>query len=386
MAEFIQFPAIGFSVKIVHGREGLYSLKDEWLEVTNSLRNKRFYHLYQWYKSYLESIGKEDNSIYFILLYKNKILQVIFPLRICKKRISSFKFDVLEIPYHPHINLSDFIMRDEVDVQEVIDILKKSLDKFGIRWDFIYLPHVLEDSSMVRYGKRFFFLFEYAGKCDYLQCNSYDEIQKKFSKNFRRNLTKARNKLFEKNNVNLISTRQDGELFGSFEEFIEVEASGWKGERGSKTAIKLDPKVTMFYKCLIKNYSEINGCEINLLKINNETIAGQFCLLVDGTKYVLKIGYNESYSNFSPGNILLENLIQRACKDRCTKYINLVTDSKWHSDWKTSSYGVFRIYIFNKTIKGLIAFILIKTKQFLRPIYRRYFCKFVYSPKDMHNH
>ncbi len=88
LAEFIQFPAIGFSVKIVHGREGLYSLKDEWLEVTNSLRNKRFYHLYQWYKSYLESIGKEDNSIYFILLYKNKILQVIFPLRICKKRIS----------------------------------------------------------------------------------------------------------------------------------------------------------------------------------------------------------------------------------------------------------------------------------------------------------
>lgn len=373
MAEFIQFPSRGFSVKVVQGREGLYSVKDEWLEVTNSLRNKRFYHLYQWYKSYLESIGKDDNPIYFIFLYKNKILQAIFPLRICKKRILIFKFDVLEIPDHPHINLSDFIMSDKVDIQEVIDILKKSLGRFGIQWAFIYLSHILEDSFIVRCGKMSFFLFECAGKCDYLQCNSYDEIQKNFSKNFRRNLTKARNKLFEKNDINFISTRQDGELFRSFEEFIEIEASGWKGERGSRTAIKLDPKVTRFYKCLIKNYSEINSCEINLLKINNKTIAGQFCLLVDDTIYVLKIGYNEDYSKFSPGNILLENLIQRACQDRSMKYINLVTDSKWHKDWKTSSYEVFRIYIFNKTIKGLTAFILIKTKQFLRPIFHRYF-------------
>ncbi len=64
---------------------------------------------------------------------------------------------MLEIPDHPHINLSDFIMSDKVDIQEVIDILKKSLGRFGIQWAFIYLSHILEDSFIVRCGKMSFF-------------------------------------------------------------------------------------------------------------------------------------------------------------------------------------------------------------------------------------
>ena len=307
------------------------------------------------------------------MIYQNKVPIAIFPLKKVKKRILGIGFDVLEIPDHPHVGLSDFIFGEKASIHRLIVKLTDYLrEEKSICWDFIYLPHVLEDSQIfheINFSSRFI-AHEIISKCNYITCNSYNQIHNNLSRNFRGNLRKARNKLLQFRNVEFDSVRKGKELLQAFKEFLYIEASGWKGEKGSRTAIKLNPEIARFYKNLLENYSKIDGCEINLLKVNKECIAGQFCLLVDDTVYVLKIGYNEKYSKFAPGNILLENLIKRLSNDANIKYINLITDYKWHDNWKPLFYKVFAVYIFNKSCFGMIGLSMVKLKQFLRPIYR----------------
>ena len=365
-----------YSVRYIKGEiEEFNKIRQEWDSLVNSVENKRYFHLYQWYKSYLDTIEDEHQNVYFFLLYEGNVPIGILPLKRVKKKEYGIKFDVLEVPDNPYIDLSDFIIKKDDEIKDFIILLKAYLkNNLNIPWDYICLPRLLEDSNTFRLlnlSKKQSATVKIIGKCDYIPCTKYESIKEKMSKNFRGNLRKARNKLLKENNFELLSTRDEKKLYEYFGEFLDAEASGWKGEGGTNTAIRSSQKIERYYRCLLKNYSEINSCEINLLRIDNKCVAGQFCLLVEDSVYILKIGFDEKYYKLAPGNMLLENLIQRYGEDKKIKYINLLTGSEWHQDWKPLSYNVFKVYIFNDTKKGLLGFNLTKVKKLLGPVYRR---------------
>jgi len=365
-----------FKIRVVRGREGLLSIKKDWLELTELVLNKKYFLYYQWYESYINTIENDYHAVFFFIIYKNKTPIAIFPLKKVERRILGIKFSVLEVPDHDHIDLSDFIWGNCDDAQKSVDLFIDNLRYCrDFHWDFVCLPHLLEDSQTLNYLQSCFYpliVSEFIGWCDYLPSIPYEKIHNSFSNNFKGNLRKARNKLLRMKNVEFISSRNKIDLQHYYKQFINMEASGWKGKDGTKTAIKLHPELTAFYSSLLEEFSKIDGCEINLLKISGECIAAQFCLFVDSTIYVLKIGHDEKYSKLAPGNMLLENLLQRSAADEDIEYINLISGSKWHADWKPLSHKVFRMYIFNKTVTGFWAYHMIKLRKLAKPIYQKY--------------
>ena len=172
--------------------------------------------------------------------------------------------------------------------------------------------------------------------------------------------------------VEFISARSRPEIDRALDEFLAVEASGWKGAAGERGAINLDGRILSFYQSLTNNFSRIGACEINLLRAEGRCIAGQFCLVTGDTSYILKIGYDEDYAQVAPGNMLLEHIIQRYLREGAIKYVNLVTDTPWHSCWKPSSYAVSRAWVFNTTSAGLTAYSMLQAKWPLNHTYRHW--------------
>ena len=383
--------AQNFHVKEFQGKEGLSKIREEWNAITNTLINKRFYHIYQWYESYIDTLESNDADVYFFLLYKGDKPLAIFPLKKIRKKILGIMFKALEIPNHPNIDLSDFIFGNTETKARLLDSLITYLNKTShTQWAFICMPHALEESTVFQFIKNFPYkslsVHEIIGKCDYIASHSNKEIYGNLSANFRASLRKAKNKLVKEVKVEFVLARQKKELLTCFEEFLDVESSGWKGEQGTKTAIKFYPERKKFYQHLIDTFAEFNGCEINLLRINDRCIAGQFCLIVDNTIYILKIGYDEKYSKMAPGNMLLENLIQRVAIEGSIKYINLTTGAKWHDNWTQLFYKVYKVIIFNKNLSGMAGLILIRGEQILRLLYHKYYgirqrTKFIYNEK-----
>jgi hypothetical protein len=206
---------------------------------------------------------------------------------------------------------------------------------------------------------------EKKGEVYYFKVGSYEKIHKSLSKHFKQNMRTARNRLARENKVEFLAVRAKEDLKNwAFQEFIDLEGGGWKGEQG--TAIKSNCKIKNSFENMVLNFSDDSKCEISLLKVNGEYIAGLLCFLTDDAVYLAKVGYDERYSYLSPVVILFDELIRRCSNDEHVREIHLYSDARWIAKWEPFSMDFFNIIIFNKSAIGLLHYLLIKSELLLR--------------------
>lgn len=176
--------------------------------------------------------------------------------------------------------------------------------------------------------------------------------------------------LSQESGVEFVTAFDTETLSPAFDEFVDVEASGWKGRIG--TAIQADRRLMGFYRSLIDGFTPTGGVRINLLRVGGRCIAGQFCLKVDRSLYNLKIGYREDFSRLSPGNMLLEHVLKREFAAGDVDAVNLITGASWQRHWRPQTRKRFTAYAFNHTLRGGMSFRMSRGKAHLRPTYQRY--------------
>ena len=142
------------------------------------------------------------------------------------------------------------------------------------------------------------------------------------------------------------------ELDIAFQQFLEVEASGWKGNCGIGTAIAQDTNLVSFYHELMQRFGARGQCMINQLIHGDKVVASQFGLLVGSTYNILKIGYREDYAWFAPGNLAMERTIRWCCARPDVHELSFVTCPSWCHLWKPRQEDVASFRIFNPTMKG----------------------------------
>jgi hypothetical protein len=377
-------PQDKFYVAPFRGKEGLESIRNQWKIVNDNMNGKRFFHLYEWYISYITALEKDDLSVYFFVVYWNDQPRAIFPLRRTIKDIYGLKLMIFELPQETQMPFCDFILPKNDDTRDILRAFIGFLNgSHQFAWDVIRLPKVLEDCSIL-YSLNCtpypLTISEFVGYCNYLACEPYEQIMKNVSKNFRSNLRKARNKLCKLESVEYSYTRDAALLQQYYKEFLDLEASGWKGIHGTRSAIKFRSRLPEFYSSLVENFSSIGGVEIQMLRVDGVAIASDFLLWTDNTCYKLKTAYDESYKKYAPGHMLRENLFKRCYETQEAKYINFISNADWHQQWKPLKHKVFTCSLFNKSPYGLSLFILKRCMKIVPPLYRsrlRRFFRFI---------
>ncbi len=359
------------------GRDGLNAIAPQWAAVSAGLLATRFYQYYEWFQSYLETLEPCPDAVRFFVAYRADAPVAIIPLRIARLRIGAIVIRLLESPGDPHMPLFDILCREDVSCRAVLGELVRFLRTHArLKWDALRFRNIPEDSRLLgapvpggALAHR-----EVTGACDFFECrDDYDGISARFSKNFRANLRKARNRLIEHPDVAFQCVTDRDELPAALREFVAIEASGWKGTGGTATAIELRPELVAFYRALTVRFSAIGKCRINLLVLNGQTIGAEFCLLDDDTLYLLKIAHDESHAHLSPGNLLLEWVLQNVEAEPAIRFVSLVTDSAWHADWKPRSHRICKLTMCNRTLRGLALNGYLRTRQLLRRMRHRRF-------------
>ena len=186
------------------------------------------------------------------------------------------------------------------------------------------------------------------------------------SSGLRKHLRWCRRQLSQLGDVEFVTTREPALLDKLMDEFLDLEASGWKGATGEGTAIKLDPALLEFYRGLMKRFGSAGHCEINLLRANGRNLAGQFCLISAGTWYHLKIAYDESYDKISPGSVLLDEVLTRLCADPAVNIASFLTGAAWAERWHADELNVQRVIARNNTAAGHIFMLETKMRRLVR--------------------
>ncbi|MDW9772915.1 GNAT family N-acetyltransferase [Sinorhizobium meliloti] len=102
--------------------------------------------------------------------------------------------------------------------------------------------------------------------------------------------------------------RQPDEIRLRMEEFLVLEASGWKGRE--RSAMIMDRFRAAFAREAVNNLAEADSVRIHTLDLDGKAIATVIVLLMAGAAFAWKTAYDERYAKYSPGKLLVAELTE----------------------------------------------------------------------------
>ena len=341
------------NVERFQGKQGLLSLKDEWNTITASMPHKRYFHLHEFHLSYINSLEKDEDSVHFYVIRRDQHPIAIVPLALRTMKVFGIPIRIYRLfPDTSHLGgFTDCICSESS--ASMFKTLMDHLKTLKTRWDILYIRKCLADSyiiTLLNAAHGYKCIQEHSGWNGYVTKPELDNIGHKLTTKSQAKSNRNLRKLQKKGEIELTHAVKVDDLKKYLKRFIVIEDSGWKGDTG--TSIMLDSQYAQFYENLMENFGVIGACEINLLSLNGQSIAGQVTFLVDDTCYIAKIAYDESYSNMTPGMLMCEQLFRKLSEQENFRECNFISFPKWINRWNYNSIDTLRVLVFNQTLRG----------------------------------
>jgi CelD/BcsL family acetyltransferase involved in cellulose biosynthesis len=129
------------------------------------------------------------------------------------------------------------------------------------------------------------------------------EFDKMISQKRRRELDRQMRRLCETGAVSFMSAKTPTEIDAAFNMFTALEASGWKGRRG--TAIARKDSVHEFARLAVAQLAQSGLATIDVLRVGEKPIAALIRIEHAGTSIPWKVAFDEEFSAYSPGKQLM---------------------------------------------------------------------------------
>jgi CelD/BcsL family acetyltransferase involved in cellulose biosynthesis len=126
-------------------------------------------------------------------------------------------------------------------------------------------------------------------------------------------LRRQRHRLAEHGAVRFDVARTGEQVATALETFLQLEASGWKGKRG--TALMQDEGDAAFVRRAAAALAETGSCEIASLRAGDTPVAAAIVLRHQDRAFYFKLGIDERFARFSPGVQLTLDLTRHLCAD-----------------------------------------------------------------------
>ena len=151
----------------------------------------------------------------------------------------------------------------------------------------------------------------------------------------RKELQRQRRRLEDFGSVTFSAASERDQIVPALEDFLVLEASGWKGV--AETAAANDPAVRRFVETAVTALAAQGRVRIDRMVLGGRAIAAAITLRAGDTAWFWKIAHNEGVARFSPGvqlvNELTPNLAAQpglARVDSCATADHPMIDHMWH--------------------------------------------------------
>ena len=132
-------------------------------------------------------------------------------------------------------------------------------------------------------------------------------------------LRRQRNRLAEHGDVQFDIARRPAEIADAVETFLTLEASGWKGQRG--TALSQDDGDAIFIRRASAALGSDQRASVTL-RAGQTPVAAAIVLRHQDRAFYFKLGVDERFAKFSPGVQLTLDLTQHLCADPTIRLVD----------------------------------------------------------------
>ena len=130
-------------------------------------------------------------------------------------------------------------------------------------------------------------------------------LEQALSSSSRKKLRQHRRRLGEKGNLQYKIMTTPAEAERGLEDFLTLEAAGWKGRQG--TALASDPADAAYARAMIAALTARGEACIHALTLDGNPVSLQLVLRAGPAAFTWKTAYDEAQHDFSPGMLLLED-------------------------------------------------------------------------------
>lgn len=293
--------------------KAIFALGDEWERLSrNSVEENPFYSPV-FMRAVLENIEK-NSDIKALAVYRDANLVGFLPFIIdtwhwlgaaAVNRAWITPYSTLTIP-----------LIDCHCPREVVEALVMAMEEHsagGSFWLFdnfnlegpvaVLLEEILRDKNLASK------IFDEFDRPSLLQGTTFDQhMLAQMSKKRRSSLKRNRKRLREKGRVEMRVFTSGPELETAVEDFLKIEAAGWKGQRG--TALASSDSTAEFARQVFGDADGKSITRAEVLYLDEHPIAVSLSISVGKIAFTLKCTYDEAYRSYGPGLLLEQDIIE----------------------------------------------------------------------------
>lgn len=337
-----------FSLEVLCDRAGLERVAEEWRVLPQALANPLLSP--EWSTSSLPAMHGEARTL---TLRRNGVLAALAPLT----RTRRAGFARLEILGSRDLaEPSSLLYRDADALSALCDRLVSE----GLPIILNRMPAddaLLAEFSRATRGRGRLFLRPARAAPVVQFPRDFSTWEATLSARRRQDYRRARRKLEESGPVTFdLRIPSSTTVRAELEEAMRVEAAGWKSERGS--ALSRNEKLGGFFHELAARLASRGELRICFLRVGGVAIATQIGIEHAHRWWILKIGYDEQWSDYSPGIQLMWDVVRHAGEARLDGVEMLGSAEEWISIWAraTREYRTLVFYPWNlRGVGALVA-------------------------------
>lgn len=331
--------------QVVRGRDGLHELKSEWSVFPAARENPLLD--YAWYAACADVLYT-DEALHTVVVRDGSTLCAVAPLAAVPARGvyellgSSLLYEPAGVLYTdgPALHalaraLAD--LRGPVALQRVAhgQTLARALRRRG----------VLRGRALCRA----------APPAPYVPIDrDWETYDASLSSRRRQDLRRSHRRLERLGEVSITaSCPAPAELDEVLDVAFRIESSGWKGRAG--TGLVTNDPVRKFLTAYARRACEAGMLRVGLLRVGDRAIAMQIGVVHARRLWVIKIGYDDGWRQYSPGTQLTYRLIEQAFRSGYEAYEFLGSYEPWLDMWTPSFHSYQTVLYYPYTLRGLRA-------------------------------
>lgn len=354
--------AQGLDIRVHKGHGGFNELYQPWLALMRDVEKQSFYQRPEWFKAFLDAYSDVGNELWFFSIYRNEKLVGVFPGQFRTRR-KGLKIREIVLPVTDQLYMPDCVISGREDPAEILTYFLDNVAAVsGRQWDIFSVRGALEISSIAsaRSGSgRYRSTSRSEGGCSLIPVIPYDEAMAAMKTKARQNLNRRRRKFSELGDVSYSIATSAADVASTLQEYIELEAAGWKGGKGTlrgpnkvPLAIALNPRKRRFYELAIAELAAGDFVEIFCLRLNGELVAARVWVVLNACCYALKTSYDERYDKYSPGTLTFDYAYRFHADKGDVRFINPLFKQPALAAWRPQTLRYRSDLYFNQNLQG----------------------------------
>jgi CelD/BcsL family acetyltransferase involved in cellulose biosynthesis len=316
-------------VQIVSDLSGLKCMREEWKALSANFNSPLM--TYEWSAACADAFCSGNNRLTMFVIRSNGVLRGIAPM-ITIHRACIPQLEMLGVKLGEP---SGFLYSDDEALTMLLQAILTFrrpfvLSRFGINSPEVRLLNELRPKFSVCVNWN-------GGASPWVPMkNNWKELEAGISSGRRSDLRRYRRRAERRGQVEFQVVRPDPDSFmPHLKEIFRVEASGWKGQGGS--AILNSPQSERFFSQYARAASKLGILRLFFLRIGNKTAAVRMAVEYGNRLWDLKIGYDPSFSECSPGILLTHETLRYASHEGLEAHEFLGRAEPWESIWTSEA-------------------------------------------------